>query len=59
MTYRYREFEDWFHEMESYGFKSERFYDEILTLTPEQIIEWLRSAWDCSRMKDEYKHRLR
>lgn len=53
---RYREFEDWFHEIENYGARSERFYDEILTMTPEQLIEWLRSAWDCSRMRDEHKH---
>ena len=53
----YDKFEDWFHELESYGYRSERFYDEILMMTPERAVEWLRAAWDSARIKDETRTR--
>jgi hypothetical protein len=56
---QYDKFEDWFHEVENYATRSERFYDEFMHMTPERAIEWLQSAWDCSRMKYENKKSIR
>ena len=58
---KYDKFEDWFHEIENYSTRSERFYDEFMHMTPERAIEWLQSSWDCSRSytpKTQVKERI-
>lgn len=50
---KYTKFEDWFHEVENYSTRSERFYDEFKNMTPERAKEWLQSAWDCSRQQHQ------
>lgn len=47
-------FEDWFHQVENYGLKSERFYEDLwCSMIPTQkdriMIEWLRAAFDAGR----------
>lgn len=37
----YNEFEEWFHEIENFGFRSERFHGDL------EMIPWLRSAFEC------------
>ena len=37
------EFLEWFHEIEAYGLRSERFYDET-TANPARGYEWLKAA---------------
>lgn len=49
---KYAKFEDWFDEIENYGMRSERFYDEFSELDHikrERMIEWLEAAWNCAR----------
>lgn len=46
---KYEKFEDWFWEIENYGTRGERFYDELRTMKPERAFEWLRAVWDCAR----------
>jgi hypothetical protein len=41
----YEAFFDWFHEVENYGMRSERFYEEFRTLGPQRAVEWLQTAW--------------
>ena len=50
---KYAKFEDWFDEIENYGFRSERFLDEFKDMSPERAIEWLRAAFECGKMNDE------
>lgn len=45
----YPEFNDWFNEVENYGTRSERFYEELQSITPARAVEWLQAAWECSR----------
>jgi len=51
---KYENFDDWFHEMEGYSFRSERFFDVFKTMTPQNAKDWLRASWDCAREKEEY-----
>lgn len=39
------EFLEWFHEIEAYGLRSERFYDETAA-NPARGYEWLKAAFD-------------
>ena len=42
-------FDDWFYEMEGYGFRSERFYDDFdyakESKDNRSMVKWLRSAF--------------
>lgn len=43
-------FYDWFHQIEAYGLKSERFYDSLDAFTDKRalaisMVEWLKSAY--------------
>lgn len=50
MTKKYETFQDWFDEIENYGMRSERFYDEYGQYEGRaRMIEWLKAAWDCAR----------
>jgi hypothetical protein len=46
---QYKDFNSWFHEVENYGMRSERFYEEFQDMTPQRAIEWLRAVWECAR----------
>lgn len=52
---KYENFEDYFWEVENFGTRGERFYDEFKDMTPERALEWLKAAWACARMEDEHK----
>lgn len=47
---KYSNFEDWFNEIENYGLRSERFYEEFPNIDP-RMIEWLKASWECAREK--------
>lgn len=57
MNHKYPEFDDYFFEIENYGTRFERFYDEFQHIdmeTARRAIEWMQAAWECARMeKDE------
>ena len=43
-------FEDWFHQIEAYGLKSERFYESLDAFTDKRalaisMVEWLKAAY--------------
>lgn len=50
----YNEFDEWYHELENYGLRSERI-DDILCedgkLDYKRAEEWLKSAWEAGRKK--------
>jgi hypothetical protein len=48
----YKNFNQWFHEHENYGMRSERFYEEFQNMTPQRAVEWLQAAWECARQND-------
>lgn len=45
----YKNFDDWFNELEGYSFRSERFFCETKCPDPfkqkEILTEWLKTAW--------------
>jgi hypothetical protein len=45
MQKKYQTFTEWFHEIENYGTRSERFFDELTNASPERIEEWMKTAW--------------
>jgi hypothetical protein len=45
-------FDDWFNEVESYAFRSERFYEDMLingSKSPDKIVPWLKAAFDAGK----------
>lgn len=42
-------FFDWFHEIENYGTRSERFYEEFTSMDAERATEWLKAAFEMGR----------
>lgn len=55
--YKYKTFDDYFWEAESYATRGERLYDESPQLNyaaQKRLVEWLQAAWQCAREeKDE------
>lgn len=52
-------FEEWFHQIENYGLKSERFYEDLwCSMIPPQkdriMIEWLRAAFEAGRAEQNH-----
>lgn len=41
-----QKFEEYFHELEGFGLRSERFYDDVRTADPEIMTRWLRAAFE-------------
>jgi hypothetical protein len=39
-------FEDWFYEMEGFGFRAERFYNDCEYGNNECLRNWLKAAYD-------------
>jgi hypothetical protein len=57
----YVSFFDWFHEVENYGMRSERFYEEFQTLGPQRAVEWMQTAWRLgaeSKSKDDIRNKF-
>ena len=49
---KYPEFKDYLYEIENYGDRLERFYEEFQHVdykTTQRIIEWIEAAWNCAR----------
>lgn len=38
-------FEDWFHQIEAYSTRSERFWEDMKRPDADQIEDWLRAAY--------------
>ena len=53
---RYKQFEDWFNEQESYGLRSERFFSLVpfRAREAELLGKWLEAAFNAGR--EEKKH---
>lgn len=49
---KYEKFEDWFWEIENYGTRGERFYEELQNMPVDRIEQWLRAAWYCAREEE-------
>lgn len=45
----YDTFEDYFNEIENYGTRGERFYEELNGMTAQRAVQWLRAVWDSAR----------
>ena len=39
------EFNSWFNEIETYCLRSERFYEELPSMTSHQMLDWLKAAY--------------
>ena len=56
----YPTFEDWFNEIENFGYRSERFFQHLELLKSERerrdfCENWLRAAFECGRNpQDKY-----
>lgn len=50
---KYKEFNDWFLEIENFTLRGERFYEEFQYMSSERAIQWLQAAWECARMQGE------
>lgn len=48
-------FDDWFYEMEGFGFRAERFWSDYDLKNRESMLEWLRTAYEIGY---EEGHRL-
>lgn len=47
---KYPTFEEWLFEIENYGTRMERFYEECeCGMSEERILQWLKAAWNCAR----------
>lgn len=42
-------FEDWFYELEGFGLRAERFYDDFIDGDMEKMIKWLEAAYDSGK----------
>lgn len=40
-----QKFEEYFHQLEGFGLRSERFYDDVKAADPEMMTRWLRAAF--------------
>ena len=54
----YPTFEDWFYEIENYGFRSERFFQhlDLISNTRERndfIENWMRAAFESGRNPED------
>jgi hypothetical protein len=54
--YEYEEFERWFHELEGFGLRSERFFAQLDAFDPRDkdlrnqfITNWMMAAFDAGR----------
>ena len=58
-TMKYKNFEDWFDELEGYGFRSERFFSDVECLDSFHknvaLREWLKTAWELGKQSHEIK----
>jgi hypothetical protein len=46
---KYKDFDDWFWEIENYATRGERFLDNFRHMTDREATEWLRTAWACAK----------
>lgn len=46
---KYKEFDDWFWEIENFATRGERFYEELKWMDEKRAFEWLQAAWECAR----------
>ena len=51
-----KKFDDWFFELEGFGMRCERFYNELSTFRddinigkPESLIKWLQAAFEAGQ----------
>lgn len=50
---KYKDFNQWFHQLEGFHLLSERFYTDCETMTPQYMTEWLKAAFESAREKHE------
>ena len=54
---KYKEMNDWLFEIENYGTRIERLYEDLGPFEDirdySRLLVWLQAAWDCSRMQEE------
>lgn len=58
--YQYKEFADWFLEIENYGTRSERAYESFMNMQSElgqaaNLILWLTAAFEAGRCTINHK----
>lgn len=57
----YENFEAWFHELENYNFRSDRFFQHLDLLNSsvctdqrnQFLTDWLRAAFESARLTDD------
>jgi hypothetical protein len=54
---KYKEMYDWLNEVENYGTRLERLYNEFSTFSDikdyARLLKWLDAAWNCARMESD------
>ena len=50
---KYKDFDEWFWEIENYATRGERFFEELKYMDDKRALEWLRTAWECATGKLE------
>lgn len=54
---KYKEMNDWLFEIENYGNRIERLYEDLGPFDDirdyARLLKWLEAAWECSRMVEE------
>lgn len=48
----YKDFDAWFWELEGFGTRGERFFEELKHMDEKRALEWLRACWMCARQDD-------
>lgn len=46
---KYKDFDDWFWEIENYATRGERFFDELKDMDDKRGLEWLKACWACAK----------
>lgn len=54
---KYKEMNDWLFEIENYGTRIERLYEDLGPFDDikdyARLLKWLEAAWECSRLQEE------
>jgi hypothetical protein len=51
-------FDDWFYEVENYGLRAERFYEDLQRAMddPTRMVEWLKAAYEQGKNHGNLQH---
>ncbi len=50
---RYKDFDDWFWEIENFATRGERFFEELQHMDDKRGLDWLRACWKCAKGEND------